>query len=75
MEGDLMLITDLIELGEPDDPLGYTAELLESRFDEQQWRRLMAWMTGQTMCLNAAGKGIIYAHDVERFLRARRIID
>ena len=41
-----MLITDLIELGEPDDPYGYTAELLASKLDEQQYNRLMAWMTG-----------------------------
>ncbi len=70
-----MLITDLLELGEPDDPLGYTTELLASRFDEQQFRRLTTWMAGQTMSLNDINKGVIYAHDVERFLQAGRIID
>lgn len=69
------LITDLIELGEPDDQYGYTGMLLRSKFDEQQWRRFLVWHAGQTGCVNDAGMTVYFEADVERFLRAGKIID
>lgn len=76
---------------EPDCDHGYSVALLEETLGEERFKELMGWLYGQTMMLcdgrrydpvtesytetHEAHGPVIYAWDVERFMRGGPILD
>lgn len=58
----------------PDSPLGYTWPYIEARLTPEQIEELTNWLRGQTMGVDKNGNGVVYADDLERWLRGERVI-
>lgn len=58
----------------PDSPLGYTWPYIEARLTPEQVEELTNWLSGQTMGMDKNGNGVVYADDMERWLRGERVI-
>lgn len=65
-----MLTAD--ELPVPRHELGYPWSQINEILNLQELAALRLWMEGQTMALDErTGEGIIYGHDLKRFLSSR----
>lgn len=65
-----MTFEDLV----PDHEYGFTGSYLKEHLDEQQFKRFVLWMGGQTAAW-VDGETVYYAHDFHRWARAGTIID
>ena len=58
----------------PRSSLGYPASQLREMLDEQEYRRLMVWMRGQTVGVEN-NEAVVYSHDLIRWMNAGKIVD
>lgn len=61
-----------LKIPKPSHKHGYTVAQIDNFMSEDEIRKFNEWMNGQTCMQDEKLGTIIYAHDVERFLRLVR---